>query len=374
MNKRIIIAVAIVAVVIVAVVSYVILAKTGKELPMSVENVDGRYNVTLSFFKDRTQIDYADETGNHSGRYFEPQMRTGLDWIKNNTPESAIFLCWWDYGHMIKGYAERNVTGRNPSQEWIDMVAEKSSVNEFDPNERLVDVAKALTTSNYTEMLQIMEKYGAVYVVIYKDDGPQVGKAWWMFKVAGLDPVSYQEKLENSTLVFNDAGKQTMLSRLLDNRDPGLTLVYQDAVMKVYKKDSGASEPGFRIYSIEDNALLIPDADILSYNWTSQEMAITPEASERLTKIGDLYSFTGGFVIKIDGEEIYRGIFREYTMSAIPAPPKISILFPSASFPFESVNYGAIRMFWPFFQPPGDQPVNNAKIFQYFEKINKLKY
>ena len=134
------------------------------------------------------------------------------------------------------------------------------------------------------------------------------------------------------------------------------------------------SKTGFRIYSIENNVLLISDADILSYNWTSQEMAITPEASERLTETGNLYSWTGGFVVKIDGEEIYRGIFREYTMSAIPAPPRISILFPSASFPFDTVNYGAIRMFFPSFQPPSDQPVNNAKILNYFEKINKLEY
>jgi parallel beta-helix repeat protein len=133
------------------------------------------------------------------------------------------------------------------------------------------------------------------------------------------------------------------------------------------------SEAGFRMYSLQNTTILISDADILSYNWTSQEMAITPEASERLTEMGDLYSWTG-FVIKIDGEEIYRGIFREYTMSAIPTPPKISVLFPSASFPFESVNYGAIRMFFPSFQPPSDQPVNNAKILQYFEKTNKLKY
>jgi hypothetical protein len=133
------------------------------------------------------------------------------------------------------------------------------------------------------------------------------------------------------------------------------------------------SEAGFRIYSLQNNALLISDADILSYNWTSQEMTITPEASGRLTETGDLYSFTGGFVIKIDGEEIYRGIFREYTMSAIPTPPKISILFPSASYPFESVNRGAMRMFFPSFQPPSDQPVNNAEILNYFEKINKLE-
>jgi hypothetical protein len=133
------------------------------------------------------------------------------------------------------------------------------------------------------------------------------------------------------------------------------------------------SEAGFRIYSIENNFLLISDADILSYNWTSQEMAITLEASERLTKTGDLYSWTG-VVIKIDGEETYHGIFREYIMSAIPASPRICILFPSMLFPSESINYGAIRMFFPFFEPPDDQQVNNAKILQYFEKTGKLRY
>ena len=134
------------------------------------------------------------------------------------------------------------------------------------------------------------------------------------------------------------------------------------------------SEVGFRIYSLENNALLISDADILSYNWTSQEMSITAEASERLIDVGEgLYSFTG-FVIKIDGEEIYRGVFRSPVMSAIPAPPRISVLYPSLLFPAGSENYEAIRMFFPSCQPPGDQPENNAKIFQYFERISKLRY
>jgi hypothetical protein len=135
------------------------------------------------------------------------------------------------------------------------------------------------------------------------------------------------------------------------------------------------SEAGFTIYSIENNTLLISDSDILSYNWTSQEMALTTEASDRLMKMGEnLYNYSPSFVIKIDGEEIYRGIFRSPIMSAIPPPPQISILFPSVIFPSQSENYRAIRMFFPSFQPPSDQPVKNAKILQYFEKTNKLKY
>ncbi|MCJ7634382.1 hypothetical protein MUP77_18575, partial [Candidatus Bathyarchaeota archaeon] len=60
MNKRIIIAVAIVAVVIVAVVAYFSLTQKSKELPTSVESVGGEYNVTLSYFKGYAQIAYAD--------------------------------------------------------------------------------------------------------------------------------------------------------------------------------------------------------------------------------------------------------------------------------------------------------------------------
>jgi hypothetical protein len=134
-------------------------------------------------------------------------------------------------------------------------------------------------------------------------------------------------------------------------------------------------EAGFMLYSLQNNALLISDADILSYNWTSQEIAITVAASARLAGLGDnLYSFSTGFVIKIDEEEIYRGIFRAPYMSAIPEPPRISILFPSVLFPSETKNYGAVRMFYPTFQPINSDSTDNAKILSYFEKVNKLEY
>jgi len=134
-------------------------------------------------------------------------------------------------------------------------------------------------------------------------------------------------------------------------------------------------EDEFRMVSLENNVLLISDADILSYNWTSQEIAITDVASERLVDIGDsLYSFDNGFVITIDGEEVYRGVFRTAVMSAIPSPPRVSILFPSMLFPSETENHNIIRMFYPGFEPPSDQLEANARFFQYFEDVDKLTY
>jgi hypothetical protein len=135
------------------------------------------------------------------------------------------------------------------------------------------------------------------------------------------------------------------------------------------------SEAGFILVLLKDNTLLISDADILSYNWTSQEMALTDAASQRLIQEGDdLYSFTDGFVIRINGKEIYQGVFRNAFMSAIPEPPKISIMFPSVLFPSESENNHAIRMFYTTSQPPSDQQENNSKIFLHFEEANKLTH
>ena len=133
------------------------------------------------------------------------------------------------------------------------------------------------------------------------------------------------------------------------------------------------SEAGFSLVSLKDNTLLISDTDVVSYNWTSQEIALSDGASQRLMQMGEgLYSFTDGFVIKIDGEEIYRGVFRSPFMSAIPEPPKISIMFPSVLFPSDLENNHAVRMFYPGFQPPKDQPEENSRLSEYFEGVYKL--
>ena len=225
----------IVVIAVIAGVTYTVLHTRDTNAPLSVENVGGKYNVTLGYYEGGYyEIAYTDETGYHSGHYFEPNMRKSLDWIRNNTVENVTFLCWWDYGHMLKGYAERNSIVRNPSHETMYMVTNKTTITEFDPNERITDVAKAFSTNSSTEMLQIMEKYNATYVLVYYHD---LLKATWMYRAAGLNPTTFivTPTSQNTTLAFTDAGKQTMIPRLLDNRDTGLTLAYYDSYVRIYK-------------------------------------------------------------------------------------------------------------------------------------------
>ena len=132
------------------------------------------------------------------------------------------------------------------------------------------------------------------------------------------------------------------------------------------------SKEGFTLTFLENDVLLISDAEFVSYNVTSQEIAITEIASERLLDMGDeLYSFTG-FVIRIDGETVYQGVFRLSVMSAIPGPPKICVLFPSMSLQSGIENNNAIRMFHPGFEPPSNQKDANTQLSDYFRQANKL--
>jgi hypothetical protein len=136
-----------------------------------------------------------------------------------------------------------------------------------------------------------------------------------------------------------------------------------------------SSETGFTVVSSKDNSLLLSDADVLSYNLTSQEIALVDSASQRLTQVGDsLYSYSPGVSVRINGQEIYKGIFRQSTMSAVPAPPKIAILFPSMNSQSGAENSHSLRLFYPGFQPPSDLAEMNLKLAQYFEETNRLTH
>lgn len=210
---------------------YFTINKDGSEAPENIENAGGKYNATISLWEGYGELEYTDEDGTHSETYFMVEMRNGLDWIRTNIPETSTFLCWWDYGHMIKGYAERNVIVRNPSIETVECVCDPSSITEFDPHERVLDVATAFTTSSSNEMLQIMQKYNANYIVVTSDD---LIKTPWMFRIAELDETEYVVFQESITL-FTEAGEETMIARLLENRDIEFALIFEDKEIKVYK-------------------------------------------------------------------------------------------------------------------------------------------
>jgi asparagine N-glycosylation enzyme membrane subunit Stt3 len=210
------------------------------------EYVGGRYNCRIGITGEDPRgfevgkIFYVKGGVEHEG-YYNEYLRDALDWIKTNTPENAVFLNWWDYGHMIVGYSERDSVVKNPSEEALVSVADPTRFEELDPHEMIVDVAKALTTTNESETVAIMEKYGATYLLVTVEDGK--GKPYWIFHFAGLDFADYMNiSWQGSDLPFdpnqyNELGKETVIYRVLIQAEiSGLTQIYSDGNVKIYKR------------------------------------------------------------------------------------------------------------------------------------------
>lgn len=229
LNRKLVV----VAVLVVVVVSVSVIL-LGSENPETVEELGGKYDAVVSYYGDnRTLIEYVDETGKHVGDYFD-SMKASLDWVKANTPENSAFLCWWDYGHMIKGYAERDTIAKDPSEEILYSVVDAEDVTEFASHETIRDVADAFCTTNSAETKQTMETYGVTYLLVNEIE---VQKAYWIYHIAGLNTTEYSYQYwppENPD--FTVKAKQTMLARLLQNRETSpFTLVYSDEAVKIYQ-------------------------------------------------------------------------------------------------------------------------------------------
>jgi len=217
-----------------------------------VENLGGKYQ-TRVMTTENYGYSYWDERGNfhlllgageivyfeggkeHRGVYFNV-CRRALDWIKANTPQNTSVLCWWDYGHMIVGLGERKTVVTSPSREILYTVADPSSVKEFSDHGTIVAVARCFTTADLNVTLQIMENYGAEYILVTNS---QRGIGQILFNMSGLDYKQYLPTPAN----FTAKGKETVLYRLLFNVNlyGRLELVYEerdwgDWFVRVYRR------------------------------------------------------------------------------------------------------------------------------------------
>lgn len=147
-------------------------------------------------------------------------------------------------------------------------------------------------------------------------------------------------------------------------------VVYQSTLGKAVENKPAT---GFTVVYLSDNSTLISDADVLSFNSTSQEFTLTQNASQRLQQLGySLYNFTNTVSVRINGEEIYKIIFRNAAMSAVPQPPTVAILYPSITFPEGTQIDNVMRLFYPSFTPPSDMQTMNTKLVNFFEDTNRL--
>lgn len=111
-----------------------------------------------------------------------------FEWIKNNTPEDAVFLSWWDYGDLIRVFAQREALISDPcaSAECLQTLSDdETDVFRYEDSERFNDVVKFFTSSE-DEAYRIAKKYGADYVFVTYEEFP---KSWAINYLAGKEPL-----------------------------------------------------------------------------------------------------------------------------------------------------------------------------------------
>lgn len=124
-----------------------------------------------------------------------------LAYLRDNTPEEAVIMSQWSWGYWILDVGQRRPLVDNGYYGW-------------GPG-RLHDIGVAYTTTKPTEAVEIMEKYGADYIIFSEFDRDMAAH---ILELAGLDE-EYDEFPEDS-----------LVSRSLDGkfeREGGLEVVYR---------------------------------------------------------------------------------------------------------------------------------------------------
>ena len=112
--------------------------------------------------------------------------KAAFQWIRNATPENAVFLSWWDYGDLIRIFAQRDALISDPCPRCFDTLSEdEKDVFRYEDAERFDDVVKFFTSSE-DDAYKIAEKYDADYVFVTYED---FSKSWAIEYLAGKSRV-----------------------------------------------------------------------------------------------------------------------------------------------------------------------------------------
>ena len=122
-------------------------------------------------------------------------------------------------------------------------------------------------------------------------------------------------------------------------------------------------EGGFGIYLLGSGELVISDREIVSYNKTSHEIELTEAGVAKIEGLQVPVNGTG-FVVKVEGEEIYRGAF----WTPISSLPYNGVVIETVVTD-DSVK---IEAGYPSSQFQGEDPRDNPKIFDYLSRLGKL--
>jgi hypothetical protein len=214
-------------------------AQNGDIKIIRTEELEGIYDPEILYeqiyfngtWYDFEMIRYTKNGKEHVGAY-KPQMKGALDWIKFNTDADCTILCWWDHGHMIEGYAERNAMAEFASLSLKYTIADYNRLDEEGKQEYeeehewcsddiIEDIANVLTSENIfqNDIKNILDDNNIKYILTRGYD-KQISEVF--FDALGKESSEY---VVDGTPTIK--GSDTLIFRMWENNPEinGLELV-----------------------------------------------------------------------------------------------------------------------------------------------------
>ncbi|MGB9622493.1 MAG: STT3 domain-containing protein, partial [Candidatus Bathyarchaeia archaeon] len=144
-----------------------------------------------------------------------------LNWMKDNLPEDAVVVSWWDYGYWIQ-----TLSGKRT-------LADGATIN----TTQIAQIGKIMMLGENTS-LKILKSFNATHIVVYTTFNPNNpsqelpfgdnAKWYWMVKIAGLNETEY---INNNQ--YTDKYYESTLYKLMKN------LANQTYFKPVYESSNG---------------------------------------------------------------------------------------------------------------------------------------
>ena len=138
---------------------------------------------------------------------YYPDLRNSMEWLNINTEKDSKILSWWDYGAMIKLFAEREPIAVVPSQEALKYVMSPTMAKagiKLTSDETIRKIGTALTTNKPSEAIEIMKGFNVKYLFIPKEI---YGKFPSIYELV-YGEIKFLEDLDNKSITYKALNNQ----------------------------------------------------------------------------------------------------------------------------------------------------------------------
>lgn len=141
-----------------------------------------------------------------------------LDYIRNNLPEDAVVVTWWDYGYWVTVVGNRTSLADNATINGtqISYLARALVSNENVSAKIMLDVLRTPPNSTYVlvyDAFQTFRSGNESYLILLSVG--DVPKSYWMVRIGGLNVSEYFDTMRGGLNWASDSVKEALIYNIL---------------------------------------------------------------------------------------------------------------------------------------------------------------